>query len=96
MATRQLDAKVFHLFRNLPTYFAKERQIYYSTTPFLTGVGCGGGVNTNSTIEQAREAVAHGYKLRVQVVTDHKGKRYPLHPEDLALLQSSFRTEDFL
>ena len=95
MATKQLDAKVFHLFRDLPTYFAKEKQIYYSTTPFLTGVGCGGGCDTDNTLEQVRKAVAQGYKLRVQVVTDNKGKRYPLHPEDLALLRNSIGTENF-
>ena len=96
MTITPLDTKVIHFYRDAITFFSKQRQACHDTTPFLDGVGCGGGAFGNHTIEQARKSIDVGYKIEVQSIMDSQNNRYPLHPEDLALLQGSFNAENFL
>ena len=96
MTANPLDTKVIHFYRDALTFFTKQRQACHDTTPFLEGVGCGGGAFSDYTIEQARKAIDLGYKIEVQRTMDNQNKRYPLHPEDLILLQGSFSAENFL
>ncbi|HIG97194.1 MAG TPA: hypothetical protein HA230_02510 [Candidatus Aenigmarchaeota archaeon] len=83
----QSDIKIFRVYRPAAAFFSGAHDIFYETTPFLNGVGCGGGNYIDGLVESAKQAQEAGY--RVVITAIRNDGRYPLHAEDAKALRTA-------
>lgn len=74
------------VYRDRAAYFSNAVEFSYYTTPFLKGVGCGGGGDVHGLLQSAVNAVRHGYVIVAISPRSLSRTEYPLHPEIAAAL----------
>lgn len=76
------DKPTMVIFRSMTPYYANVSDISFYTTPFLPGVGCGGGGLIDVLAEAAATARSAGYTIRIVCSQGSRRGEYPLDPRD--------------